>query len=257
MQKPAIHTSQSESTQCRNAYEAIAPEYEDPSHGTIADFHRLTKSAFATEALALREAIGPMLDGHWLVAGVGPGSNITDLIETTDANPQIIHALDTSRRMLKLAKLSKIPFSRFIAADICEAAENGAAQYDVIVALLCDPYLNLQGLTALRDHVRPGGRMVVSVPTKTWATLVRPAARPNHSTFNLSAGGQVIAPSYCWDCGPLSEAAEKLGLATLYQHEITVSKADQLSAINTEALSKMPNGELPLISLLVFRRDAP
>ena len=239
--------------ECEGAYSALAPEYEGDDHSTIAEFHRLTKSEMALNASALREAATFFSTGRWLVAGVGPGSNVEDFISATDSSPSRLEALDISPQMIGLAKAAHLPFSGYNSGDVRDFAAKNPRSWDCVLALLADPYLDESGLDALCKLVVPGGALVLSTPTARWAGLIRPTYMPNTSSFNLRDGSTRTAPSYCWDLPELSNAVVKRGFKPVWSRSLSLSATNCHSKINAEALKKSKTTILPLLSLAIFQ----
>jgi SAM-dependent methyltransferase len=239
--------------ECEGAYSALAPEYEGDDHSTIAEFHRLTKSEIALNASELREAATFFSTGRWLVAGVGPGSNVEDFISATGSCPSRLEALDISPQMIELAKAAHLPFSGYNSGDVREFAAKNPRSWNCVLALLADPYLDESGLDALCKLVAPGGALVLSTPTALWAGLIRPTHMPNTSSFNLRDGSTRTAPSYCWDLPELSNAVTKRGFKPIWLRSVSLSAKNCRSKINAQALKKVETNTLALLSLAIFQ----
>lgn len=237
---------------CRESYSALAKEYEDEDHATIAEFHRLTSGAISEESIRLREVFKRVATGRWLVAGVGPGSNVSSVLESTASNPTKIDALDLSAEMITLAQTSGIRFSEYHVDDVRSFADKTRGAWDCVIALLADPYLDSSGIDSLPLLLANGGILLVSTPTAEWARQIRPVQSLNSSTFHLRDGTRRVAPSYCWDQANLAHEMAERGLEQLWSKQIFLDRDGCQSKVNLDAIRKSDLPELPILLLSAF-----
>jgi SAM-dependent methyltransferase len=244
----------SAAVQNRITYGTLAPEYDDPSHATVRDFQRLTKCLLERRSEEVRASLAPAAGGRWLIAGVGTGAHVSHLLALAGSRPASIDALDIAPEMISRAARSGIPFDRLLIGDVASWTA-GERSYDVVVALLADPFLDEGGMAALGRLLSPEGRLAVTVPAGSWARRARRGMHPEQAWFTLKDGRRCWAPSYCWDSPDLEHLGASAGLrAAITAH----ARSDDLrieSAIIRDAASEVEPAPLEVLSLAIFRRD--
>lgn len=215
-------------------YDHLAGEYDQPTHETCRDFDIANGSLIRgvrTQVQAWRVDRGAL---SYLEIGVGPGSLFPLLKREFDLQHDRISVLDSSAKML----------------DVCSARNNGliheyhqssifsfnsaADQYDLVVALLCDPYLTPELFSALRKIVKPNGMVFLTLPSAEWASSVG-RNELNIAIFHDAGGHSVRSFSFCWPGKYLSEKASQSGFRMLDWREVSIGTLSSLSSTNRRA----------------------
>ncbi|MCH8823026.1 MAG: methyltransferase domain-containing protein [Planctomycetes bacterium] len=143
----------------RSGYDDIAEEYYDLRHVTCRNFDNTTKSSLVSNSF-------PIPDGKLLEIGAGRGR----AGEFLGVDHSRVVQLDNSQAMFDLAVREECSLK--ILADAC-AIPLASGQFKYVVGFLIDPFMGLDCLAEAHRMLVPEGRILLTVPTHQWGTVLR------------------------------------------------------------------------------------
>jgi SAM-dependent methyltransferase len=171
-------------------YDELAGEYYDSSkHPTCSNFRELSELFFQSELPAVLNRDDKILE-------VGAGLSIAAPIVHNAGIPlERLTLLDKSQKMLGYSKRWMEQGAIAIIADACDTGLH-SSQFDVIVGSLIDPYNSLAFWLEVARLLRPGGSVLVTVPSPDWSGKFRSLDDQDKAEFELSDGRRVFIASF-------------------------------------------------------------
>lgn len=226
-----------------DCYNNIANEYDDDDHTTCRDFDYCT-SAFLNEFFTSHKIEVNM---RYLDIGVGTGktletkiNNDKSLIDLLVERNCRIDVLDISDKMIEIVK-NKFhdKINNYIIKSIFKFMPE--IKYDIIVAVLCDPYLTDGFLNIASKILETSGYLILTYPSVSWAKQVRGDSNANKMIFNSKNGERYCSFSFCWEEINLWKRLKKIWLQTKKLNNYFLKELKEnryMSDINNNILSK-------------------
>ncbi len=232
----------------RDCYNAIASEYDDNSHQTCRDFDFFTMQFIKKSVIA---SVPIKKHMKYLDVGVGTGTSLNVLMPWLKKQSSHIDVLDISPKMISIVKKKYGEnISSFFNTSIHNFKEK--ISYYFIGAFLCDPFLTIESLKVLSEHLEVGGYLALTLPTNTWSKYVRDDEL--HLTkFHDKKGKEYHSYSFCWNKSNLIKRLERKGLYLIKANVILLDelqKKKEISDINKNILKKQTN--FPFVLGMIF-----
>jgi ubiquinone/menaquinone biosynthesis C-methylase UbiE len=171
-------------------YDLVAAEYYDAQrHPTCANFGELSVRFLGERILKLAPPGSRILE-------VGAGRSIVAPILADAGRPLAsLTLLDESAAMLAHSAEWQSRSVAMIVADACATALR-AANYDVIVASLCDPYNRPAFWQEMTRLLSPNGCCLATLPAHEWVACFRDGGKIDDAEFVLADGRRIAMPSF-------------------------------------------------------------
>lgn len=184
----------------RSGYDAIADEYYDERHITCRNFDNTTKSSLVGNLF-------PVPDGKLLEIGAGRGR----AGEFLGVDHSRIVQLDNSQPMFDLDDREECSLK--VLADACDIPL-ASGQFTSVVGFLIDPFMGLDCLAEAHRMLMPNGRILFTLPTHQWGTVLRTRLGIDEMTtrFNvLDTEKTVVLPSILHPPARITEMLQLVG----------------------------------------------
>lgn len=239
----------------RICYNALADEYETNHHRTCRDFDSVNRQFVQNRVASL---VGKQLRAlrkrqRVLEIGPGPGHLTSELMSLFKEEEYQYDVVDISPRMLeRCGKAFGDSISNYFCGSIFELAPKLQGKYDVVFALLSDPYLTSNTLRRIGRILSPGGVLVLSYPAHSWARVVRSGSFP-FTFFRNVNGRRLFSFSFCWPLDDLIGQCSANGLFVDNAAEWPINGLVQMSITNRRA--ELAGGPaLSFLSTLILRK---
>lgn len=237
----------------RVAYDAIAAEYDHDSHATCRDFD------FANHAL-LRQ-LAPFVK-HWrerrgaisvLEVGPGPSQLFDQIAGGFGLHADRYWAIDISSEMADITELRyRGRIKRVHQLSIHAAHPSKIDQHDLLICLLADPYLTSSAISRMKNLLKPGGLLVITLPNHSWARSVR-GGNVHTALFHDTHGHQHPSFSFCWPPSYLKRICAAENLRLREHRSVLLDAVPNPSRVNMHALAKLRN-QPRLLEGYIFER---
>lgn len=236
-----------------DGYDAVATEFDDTHRITTANFHDLSYTFFESQIEDAKTNLDAVLD-----VGSGRGFLLEVLRRQTMGR---VTCLDSSIRMLISEEYRDSIRSIRRVAGSAWWLPFKADSFSLLTASLADPFLNYQSLQEMRRVLRPGGTLLLSIPTNLWAKTLRAiAGLPSVTTeFRLSSGDVAQVVSLTYSESELKDMLKRNRLEvvqfqTVYAGALRSHKRPISPAISIVSETfRIPLDELPLLYLVRAR----
>lgn len=239
---------QSIDAQNRAGYMQVSNEFFDERRITTRNFHELSISFFSREIRARIQAKSKCLElgpgRGWLRSSIAwPATDYISADITSAMSTREEPTKDTNTVVEASAR--SLPFE-----SNC---------FDSVFASLADPFLYPAALCEMRRVLKPNGRFVFSVPTKTWSDAIRGQGMELMTTFNLVDGNAARVYSFTFDDKELRSLLSLCGWQ-IESLESATGSALEHSRFISPALSKAADhlgiglDSLPILHLVTARK---
>lgn len=210
------------------AYAALAEEYDGVEHRTTRELERL--SCLSLAEAPMDEVLGRP-NPFVIELGCGTGAFTIELARHMQAGrllitdpvaPMVHRAINRVSAVAAADGPSLVP----LRATAGEALAKTAIDPDLVAAGLADPYLTDSLLHAAVRVARPGMRLLITVPTRRWATderLKRLQIPLQETRFRIADGRTVHSRSLTLDPDQLAELISSSGFDVIASGEIQSS----------------------------------
>lgn len=205
---PPSHGIQNAADYVSGTYDAVADEYYDSrAHPTCNNLNRLSHIWLSH---TIPRAVDPAAS---LEVGAG-NSILADVMHSRGQRLDGLMLQDASAAMLKHSHRWSEYGARAVVADAC-AMERREASVDLLVASLADPYNTTAFFAEASRVLRPGGQILLTLPSFEWAVRFRDAASGKAAVsarFVLYSGRALDLPSFVRPLDAQVEMIERAGL---------------------------------------------
>lgn len=242
----------------KKGYNQIAHYYNDPSHETVRNFEKLTKSFLQRNSEYLRiPEISTSLTNVAIDIGGGRGW-VSRLLASFGYN---VILGDNSEKMLEHARaqhgdlLTYIKLSAFDLPFLSDYAS-------LITTMLCGSYLCDDVLYQIFQILKPGGRYILTETPTDWVNSTQPArGMPKGQTwFKNSDGKTVNLPlEFIYSLEELAQLTKKIGFTVLVAEYLTpknIISPHEISSVNKKAAKRMGclDSDVPILNALIVEK---
>ena len=242
----------------KTCYDAIAHEYDHPSHATLRDLEEANRLFIDDAKRLLTISHG----GLYLDIGVGTASSLMFLSDVIREKDLRVELLDISREMVGVAlrKVRRAGMERYIRQVHVQSVFKfyTRTKYDLIVSTLADPFLIGRLVRKVSTLLKGGGMFLLTLPAYEWA---RNSDRSHiHVIRYRTLTGQIFESfSFCWPVRDIIELADEsdffLRLAqNIFLYDV-LKKKKVMSQLNNRILYMHGNIPFLLGMLLVKKRE--
>jgi trans-aconitate methyltransferase len=231
----------------KECYDALAGEYDGDSHETLRDFDECTRSFvkfFVQNCLGTNKQKYSMAD-----VGTGTGFAVCQMQKNVEIDSVLL--VDISKKMLDIAK-NKIVSCDVKVKNMTADEWTGDDKYDIVTAIMADPYISRNALHVLASHVDRGGYILVTYPNIKWACQTRDELMI--AKFNTLSNGRQYSFSFCLSEGTFRELVFSAGLDIVVHITYQVIKGEKMSKLNENLVKRLGVKSYPFCECYVLKR---